>query len=920
MAGIPDDQFFGREEVLHRLLNGLERVEHRGSAYGLTGEPGVGKSALQARVAMHATSTGFTVLNARGSQSETDLPYAGLHQLLRPILTDVQKLPAQQANSLLACFGIVDAEEVNPFFTSLAVLELLVETAHQSPLLVSLDDLHWMDRSSVDTIAFVARRIATEPVMLLVTSRSESQLLGDDQNLTWIQLDGIPDPAAEALLRSRAPDLAPKLRDRVVEHAGGNPLALVEFATALESDTYAWADSDNELPMTTRLERAFAARAEGLETGVRDLLDVVALDDGDDIGDALAATAVLTGQPKDHGTVRPAVESGLLTINGARYSLTHPLLGSALRQAMTPGRRAQCHVALASVLSNQPERAIWHRAGAAPGPDETTAAELEQTASDARRRGAYATSLARYERAAALSPDPLDQAGRLLSAAELGYELGRFDQVEQIKTQLSRMTLRTRDQSRLTWLVGAFHDGAVSDIAEIRSLVSLARQASDKNDVDLSMQLLFGAARRVWWRDPGETVRGEIVRAAREVGLTRGDPRLLAVFGLAESLELSSPVIEQLEQWREDGAPRADISSLLGIAAFCAGDFVRADGFLSTAIHELRGEGRLSLLAEALAIRAWAEINLGIFDAARSADEAVRLGDETGQRVWAGTARLAVAFVEAIAGNWDPRHPHLAQAEHTAVQLPNASSSLLAGAQLVRGLGELGSERPEQAFGEMLRVFSPADPAYQRVQQVWTVSYLAEAAARSGHRDEASAVVERIESATVGSLAVSTIIALEYSRAVLADDSTAERLFHEALAGASRSFPWHQARVQLAYGSWLRRQRRVTESRDLFRAARSTFDALGAKPWAVRADRELRASGERGWQPTTKERDLLSPQEAQIAELAAQGLSNRDIGQQLFLSHRTVGSHLYRIFPKLGITSRQQLAQALSLESTQTEA
>jgi DNA-binding CsgD family transcriptional regulator len=912
MTVAQDAQIFGREEVLSRLLGGLDAIELGGYAIGLTGQPGVGKSALQARVAEHALSSGFTVLSARGSQSESHLPYAGLHQLLRPILSRVPELPAQQGQSLLAGFGMVPAVEVNRFFTSLAVLELLADAAGEAPLLVCLDDLHWMDRPSVDAMAFVARRIATERVVLLCTSRPEPQLFGDDQTVTWIELQGLPDEAAGELLRSRAPGLAPRLRERVIEHAGGNPLALVEFARALESGRDDWLVLDDELPMTTRLERAFASRADELGPAARAVVDVAALDDGDDLEQVLAAAAILAGAAVDRQGALPAVELGLLTVSGPTYAISHPLIGSALRQAMPQERRERGHAALATVLSAHPERAIWHRAGSVSGRDEPIASELERAAAEARRRGAFATALARLERAAALSPDPLDRATRLLSAAELGYELGRIAQVEQIKAQVTRMTLRPRDRSRLTWLTGAFHDGATSEPAEIRKLVELARHATRQDDTDLAMQLLFGAARRVWWRDPGEAVRREIVAAAHEIPVPAGDPRLLAVLGLAESLELSAPVIEQLDRSPADGGGQADLAALLGIAAFCAGDFVRAESFLSVAIHDLRSEGRLSLLAEALSIRAWAEINLGVFDAARSADEGMRLADETGQRVWAGSARIAVALVDAIGGAWNARHALLAQAEQTALQLPNASSSLLAGAQLVRGLGELGADRPEPAYGELLRVFVPTDAAYQRVQQLWTVSYLAEAAVRSGRRNDAMTLVRSLDQLGSSSSAVGTAIALEYCHAVLADDASAEELFLSALAGAGRPFPWHQARLQLAYGSWLRRQRRVTESRDPLRAARTAFDALGAKPWALRADQELRATGERGWRPTASGREQLSPQETQIAELVAQGLSNREIGQRLFLSHRTIGSHLYRIFPKLGITSRQQLAGVLS--------
>jgi DNA-binding CsgD family transcriptional regulator/tetratricopeptide (TPR) repeat protein len=912
MIGVEDAPLFGRADMLRRLLDDLDDVGSGGFAVGLSGEPGVGKSAVVASVMKHAATAGFTVLSARGSESESHLPYASLHQLLRPVLARVSGLPAQQAQSLLACFGMVDDVEVNRFFTSLAVLDLLAELASEAPLLVCLDDAHWMDRPSVDALAFVARRIAAERVVLLSASRRPDQGLGDEQVVSWIDLPGLSADAADELLRARAPDLSPALHSRVIEQARGNPLALVEFASTLRAGSHGWTELEDELPMTLRLERAFAARADELGPVARAIVDVASLDDGDDLDEILAAAAIVCGVAVGHGDARPTVELRLLTVAGAAYAFTHPLISSAVRQVMPRERRELVHGALSAVLSFHPERAVWHRASSMSGRDESVAAELELAAGDARRRGAYPTALSWLERAAVLSPDPLDQAARLLSAAEVGYELGRFTEVEQIRDRVSRMTLRPRDRSRLTWLTGAFHDGATSDPSDVRHLLDLARDAAADSDVELAMQLLFGAARRVWWRDPGELVRREIVSATRAVPLPAADPRVLAVLGLTESLELSGPVMEQLDRAALDGARPADIAALLGIAAFCAGDFVRAESSLSTAILGLRAEGRLSLLAEALAIRAWAEINLGVFDPARSADEGMRLADETGQRVWAGTAQLAVAFIDAVGGGWDSRHRLLAKAEQIALQLPNASSSLLAAAQLVRGIGELGADRPDQAYGEMVRVFEPMDPAFQRVQQVWTISYLAEAAARTGRRADAGALVASVEEMTNGFAAVGTEVALDYSRAVLADDADAEELFRRALGGAGQRFPWHQARAQLAYGAWLRRQRRVTESRGPLRAARTAFEAVGAGPWALRADHELRATGERGWQPAADSRTPLSPQEAQIAALAAQGLSNRDIGQRLFLSHRTVGSHLYRIFPKLGITSRQQLADALN--------
>jgi DNA-binding CsgD family transcriptional regulator/tetratricopeptide (TPR) repeat protein len=887
-------------------------VRSGGRVIGVRGEPGIGKSALQAQVVESARAFGYGVLGAQGCQSETHLPFASLHQLLQPLLPRAEGLPARQREALLSCFGKSDLIEVNPFFTSLAVLELLVDWAVQAPVLVYLDDLQWMDQPSIDALSFVARRISGERIVILCTSRSGSLPFADDQQVRWVELEGLDEAASAALLRSHAPDLAPVLRDRVLQRAGGNPLALLEFASALKSGQRGYPALDEDLPMTARLERAFIARAEDLDPAARAVLDVAALDDGENINDVLAAARILRGAPADLGAVQPALALGLLAVTGDTYRIGHPLVGSALRHAMLPATRQRAHAALALALSAHPHRAVWHRAASVAGPDEQVASELEHAAADARRRGAASTALACLERAAALSPDPDSRAARLLSAAELGYELGRFAQVEQITAEVSQMTLRARERSRLTWLEGVFHDGSTSEPAEILHLVDLARRATSESDPDLALQLLTGAARRVWWRDPGEKVRSEITRAAQEIPVPAHDPRLLAVLGLSESIAMGPSVIDQLARWPEDAGGRPDLAGLLGIAAFCVGDYRRAAAYLSAAVEVLRAQGRMSLLAEALAIRAWAEINLGVFDASSSADEAARLAEETGQAVWGATARIAVALTEAVGAGSVARSALLAQAEQTALRMPNASSSLLAAAQLARGIAALGADSPEPAYDELHRVFAPADPAHQRVQQLWTVSYLADAAVRTGRREEAKSLLRSMEELTGASPALGPAIALEYSRAVLADHDSAEELYQAALDGAGRPFPWHRARLELGYGSWLRRQRRVVDSRGPLRSARSAFDALGAHAWALRADRELRATGERGWRSVPNLRERLSPQETQIAGLAAQGLSNREIGERLFLSHRTVSSHLYRIYPKLGVTSRHQLAGALA--------
>jgi tetratricopeptide (TPR) repeat protein len=719
----------GRDEELGDLCGRLDSIDERGWAVGLVGEPGVGKSALQAAVVDEARARGFTVLAARGSESETHLPFASLHQLLRPTLARSVNLPPRQRDALLSAFGMSEVTAPDPFLVALAVLELVVDAARQAPVLLSLDDMHWMDEPSVDVAAFVARRIEAERVMLLASVRAGSTLLADNPSLEWLPVGGLDESSASMLIDERAPDLTPALRERVLREADGNPLALLEFPVAMRSGRLGWTELSENLPMTVRLERAFVSRVGQPPAATRALLMVAALDDGTDLPEMLAAANIVVGTEVGLEAAQPALDEHLLISDGASAYFRHPLVRSALRHATPLAQRQLGHAALAQVLSGpHPDRAAWHRATSITAPDEQVAAELQRAAENAARRGALVSAVAWLERAAALSPDSPARGARLISAAEIAFELGRFSHVEQVKRQVAGMALRPRDQSRLAWLEGVFDDGSASEPAETRRLVSLAGQALRADDTDLAAQLLVGAARRTWWSDPGADVRQEIVRMARQAPLPDNDPRLLAICGTSESHESGPFVIGQLSRWPADAHGQPQAAGLLGVAAFCTGDFARAVEFLSSPIEALRSQGRLSLLAEALAIRAWAAIYLGAFDLARSAHEAMRLADETGQTLWAATARIAIAALGAIRGSRDSEAALLADAERIAFSAPIATSSLLAGVQLARGLAELSATRYEQAYQQLRRVFDPGDPAFQRVQQVWALSYLADGA------------------------------------------------------------------------------------------------------------------------------------------------------------------------------------------------
>jgi DNA-binding NarL/FixJ family response regulator len=905
----------GRHDLTRGLVDLLDEVPRRGCMVALTGEPGVGKSAVQAAVVEQARSRGFRVLGARGSESETHLPFASLHQVLRPLLGNAAHLPTRQREALLSGFGMSDVAVPDRFLMSLAVLELLAEQAQEAPVLVSLEDLHWMDEPSLDVVAFLARRIEGEPIMLLASSRAGTTALSDDPSILWVPVPALDAAAAAALLVETAPGLDDALRERVLREAGGNPLALLEFPVAMASGRFGWTELSDELPMTTRLERAFVSRAEHLPDATRTVLAVAALEDGTDLAEILAAAAVLTGEDLDPGACDPALAAGLLVSDGTAAEFGHPLVRSALRHALPSAQRRSVHAALAQVLEGgHGDRAVWHRAAAAGASDERVAADLEAAAEGAVRRGALGSAVTWLQRAASLSPGDADRGARLLRAAEIAFELGRADQVDQLRRQLDRATLRPRDVSRLMWLEGAFDDGASADPAQVGRLVVLAEQALRAQDTDLAFQLLVGAGRRAWWGEPGERVRHEIVVAARAAALPDDDPRVLAVLALAETNEHAAAVVRALRAVAAGVDGRSEVAALLAIAAFCVGDLGRATTLLAGPVDDLRSQGRLSTLAEALAIRSWSAMYQGDVDLVVGADEAMRLADQTGRSLWGAAARVALATLAVLRGGGASRPATAAlleEAERVALRAPVPMSTLLAAVQLARGLADLGAGRHDEAYRHLRRVFEPGDPAHHRVQQIWTLGYLVDAAVPAGHRHDAGAVLAAMERLAGPDAPPAATTALEYARAVLADDATADELFRRALDGGCRGSRWHRARVQLAYGAWLRRHRRVVESRDLLREARDAFAALGTRDWEARADQELRAAGEQA-RPSSEPSELLSPQESEIARLAAEGLSNREIAQRLYLSHRTVGSHLYRIFPKLGVTSRAQLGAVLA--------
>jgi DNA-binding CsgD family transcriptional regulator len=565
---------------------------------------------------------------------------------------------------------------------------------------------------------------------------------------------------------------------------------------------------------------------------------------------------------------------------------------------------------LADVLQDQPDRRAWHRAALLSGEHEDIALELEEAEARAQRRGAVPVAVAALRRAGELG-EPRSRSRRLLAAAALAIELGRRDVVAPLLHEVSRLDVGGLDGARVTWV----EETALTrplDAERFRSLIAAAERAGAGGDHDLHVDLLWLVASRAWWVDPGLEVRQALIDASDRLGDANAeDPRVFAVHAYADPLGHAAGVLARLE--RAAGARRldADAARFFGPAALVVGAFDLGNDFLATAVDGLRTEGRLGHLPRLLTLYSSMAARIGDWEVAlTAADEARRLAEEFAEPQWAAAADTAISLVAAMRG--DAQKAELMAARAEMVAEPVGANITMAFAQFGRVLAALATGRHREAYASADRLFEPGDSAYHPVISSWLVPDLAEAARHVDRLDAARARVAQVEASVRGRPGTWIDLGLRHARALVAEPAEAGGRFDEALAGDLTRWPFQRARIQLAYGQWLRRQRRVAESRGVLRAARDTFDALGCAPWGEQARRELRASGERSRRRVPEARDQLTPQELQIAQLAAAGLSNREIGERLFLSHRTVSTHLYRVFPKLGITSRAELNAALA--------
>lgn len=903
---MPPRKLLGRETELHTLESLVQRASAgAGGALVVEGAAGIGKSALVAEGAASAVGQGIHVITTVGVESEENVAYAGLHQLLYQFRDRINGLPVPQRTALRAALGLSDERVSAPHLVGLAVLTLMSDATAKEPLLVVVEDAHWMDRASLDVVGFVARRIESDPIGLIIVTRGTDDRL-EGAGLPVLSVNALTEQTSSDLLHTVAPTLTRQVRRRLLEEAAGNPLALTELPVALNSVTGPSALTMGPLPLTERLERTFAARVSNLPDDTRTVLLVAALNGDGTIDECLAAAGRMLGTAVDVNTLAFAVDVGLLEAQTMRFQ--HPLMRSAIHHGATAAQRQAAHAALANELTGQPDRRAWHAAAATSGRDERAAQDLHATADRALRRGAIAAALAALMRSAELTENRSALADRLVRAAELALESGQYNIVDDLLTQAGSLELSVQDRGRAAYVSsirkGFWTRGEGTATAE---LAELAVEIAAKSPA-LGLRMLSGTILHCLFGEPGQVARDRVTAAANRMPVESDNPLLVALRAFCAPVDHGGAALEALQQ-QEERLPDSEIDGYLGTAALLGGAPGLAWRLATRSVDTMWAQGRLPVVTGALSVQAASAARLGDVRAGYlAAEECAQLEREIGQPVLAIDLLGIRTQLGALCG--DPlTEEWAAEAERAA--LPLGLRTALAFAQMGRGTAALCQGRYGDAFGHLRRVFDPADPAFHPWLRLYALSELVEAGVRSDSADVARDIVEELTPLSVGTPAPALLCGLRLSRAMLSPPEVAEMLYREALDEVPADWPFERARLHLALGAWLRRQRRSAESRTMLQAAREVFDALGASAWSERARQELRAGGttSRRQDPTVV--DQLTSTELRVAQLAAQGLTNRQIGERLYVSPRTVSTHLQRMFPKLGVASRGEIAALL---------
>ncbi|WP_241564147.1 helix-turn-helix transcriptional regulator [Nonomuraea polychroma] len=913
-------QLRGRQiecETLDRLVATVQAGHS--SVLVLRGEAGIGKTALMEYA--RGSASGCRIVRAAGVESEMELAFGGLHQLCAPFLDHLGRLPQPQRDALGTAFGLSAGTPPDRFMVGLAVLSLLADVAEKEPLVCLVDDAQWLDRVSAQTLAFVARRLLAEPIGLVFAVREpglEEELTG----LPQLEVGRLSDSDARALLDSVTPGrLDERVRDRIVAETQGNPLALLELPRGLTAAELAGGfGRPDARPLASQIEQSFLRRVQSLPAETQRLLLIAA---AEPVGDVtlLNRAAELLGI--EAAAASPAEAAGLITI-GTRVRFRHPLVRSAAYHVAAPADRQNVHRALADATDPQsdPDRRAWHLANATASPDETVAAGLEHSADRAQARGGVAAAAAFLERAAELTPDPARRGTRALAAARAKYQAGGYDAALELLDAAELSPLDERELAQADLLRGQIMFASRSAGAGLPLLLKAGRR----------LEPLDAGLARETYRDAlyAAFTAGRLAVGAQMVDVAKaalaappGPPperNDLLLNGLAvatiEGYSAGMPmVLRALAGFRTEGISRAEGLGWLPLACRTAHNVWDFDSYsvLSEKLVDLAREtGALSVLPPALLLLLSARVlagELAVADALVA--EAMTIGEVTGSRFMAQYGAL-------VAEPWRGREAATRQVieaitRDTALQ---GEGKVLTATQWASSVLYNGLGRYEEAYVAAER---GAEHPQELGLSTWSMIEFVEAAVRSGRPARAAEVAQRLDemaqaSGTDWALGTSASV-----RAQVSDGPAAETLYREAIERLSRAdVRMMLARTRLLYGEWLRRESRRVDAREQLGIAYEMLSQMGAEAFAERARRELQATGETIRKRPVEAGTTLTAQEAQIARLAGDGLTNPEIGAQLFISPHTVEWHLRKVFVKLGIASRKQIRATLLEDTTAT--
>jgi DNA-binding CsgD family transcriptional regulator len=871
-----------------------------GGALVVRGEAGIGKSALLEYAQQRAAP--MRVLSAAGVEAESDLAFAGLHELLRPVLGCLNELPDIQSQALAGALGLAASTHADRLLISAAVLGLLAAAADERPTLCVVDDAQWLDRPSAEALVFAARRLRAERLAIVFAARDGEVARFEAAGLAELMLTGLADQPAATILADRARRAPPEVRDRLLAEAAGNPLALMELASGLSEEQLAGlVPLPEAMPLTPRLEGVFRQRIGQLPAAAQEALLIAA---ADNTGDAPAVLRAAAGLRLPADALDPAQRAHLIRVAGTTITFRHPLVRSALYQAATLSQRQRVHAALAGALAGEEntDRRVWHQAMATLTSDEEVAAALEASARRAQLRAGHASAATAFLRAAELSTDDAHRHQRLAAAAQAAWDAGQADRARDIIGQvLPHATGQTRAQ--LLHINGLI-EGFAGNMRE--ALILLVDAADACADPSLTIEILIEAA---------------------DVAVSGGNP---AAFAELSERVMRLPAAGELDRFK--------IAVLAGFARFHAGDYGQGQAlvtsaldtadlmadpyvllwaseaaiiarglgaglqYVNRAVDVARQSGLLSFLPPALRHQATELLWSSQFDQAYAvAQEAYRLSVDTGYG--AAWHLMNIAAVEATWGLDQDARRHADEALALSSRHGAWFQTMY---EWTLGTIEFVAGRPDEAANRLLTLTAPGRSDINPVIALEALPDAVEAAVRAGRPAEAAQRLDVLRALAAAAPTQGRQALLARCEALLGVRDPNEA-FGEAVEHGSALPPLQRARTELLYGEWLRRERRRGEARGHLRAAVESFRALGAVPWAERAETELRATGE-----TIRKRDFsaaeqLTPQELQIAGLVTEGLTNKEIAAQLYLSPRTVDYHLRKVFTKLGITSRAEL-------------